>query len=78
MRKSLEDPKSLSFLLAERLRFYDPLDHQAPLRLFDLSFVQIEGSLAEEGTVVLDALTHDASAVRVCDAQNLESLLLST
>jgi len=71
----------LSALVAEWLRYYGPVPFTWISGCFGLTQAVLESvldALTENGTVVVDQLTREASSLQVCDAQNLEILLRLT
>jgi ATP-dependent Lhr-like helicase len=72
-------PVDLPRVLAEWLRYYGPVRLDRLREVFGLPAGRLREALdrlAEEGTVVVDALTRaEPPEVEVCDAENLERLL---
>jgi ATP-dependent Lhr-like helicase len=71
----------LSALVAEWLRYYGPVPLSWISDCFGLTEPGLESvidALVENGTLVVDQLTREASSLQICDAQNLEILLRLT
>ncbi|UCG00048.1 MAG: DEAD/DEAH box helicase [Spirochaetaceae bacterium] len=76
-----EEQQHLSAMLAEWLRFYGPVPLHWISRCFGLTPSRLEtvlDALVENGTVIVDQLTREATLPQVCDAENLEILLRLT
>jgi ATP-dependent Lhr-like helicase len=70
-----------SALVAEWLRYYGPVSLTWIAGRFGLTAARVESlldTLVEQGILIVDQLTRNASSLEVCDAENLEILLRLT